>query len=104
MGRGACAPFLTMKKEKRELLTAMIEKNLAIDEILEISSTLKHYLQECVNFQNSTTPESEALARWGKEIWQREWVDVVKRYELPKYPIYCFLESKDYEKVPNSRT
>lgn len=102
MGRGGCAPLFTMKKEKKELLKAMIEKDLAVDEILEISSTLKHYLQACVDFQNSTTPESEALARWGKEIWEREWVTVVKRYGLPKYPIYCFLDSKDYEKVSNS--
>ena len=78
-----------MKKneEMKRLLLEFIQKDLSEEGIIEVCKAIVHYRRACRDFDNSTTPESTALARWSLKDARDEWSRVAQIYELTNYNV-----------------
>lgn len=72
-----------MRPKMKELLQHLQSNEYTTEDVITIMEVLKEYGIARVQLNQSTTPESEALARWNLNDARSDWRKVSRTYNLP---------------------
>lgn len=72
-----------MRPKMKELLEHLKTNNYCTEDVITIIGSMRAYGRARIEFNNSTTPESVALARWSLDDAREEWRKTVRTYKLP---------------------
>lgn len=72
-----------MRLGMKKLLHHLQSGNYSSEDVCCVLETITKYSRAVTDFQKSTTPESEALARWRLDDIRKEWINIRRIYDLP---------------------
>lgn len=79
-----------MNKYMKQLMKHLSDGNYTTEDSCVIFKAIMEYGTARVEFIKSSTPESEALARWRMSDARSAWCKVVREYGLPVVEVDCY--------------
>lgn len=87
---GGIGHTFIMNKYTKQLMKHLSDGNYTTEDICVIFKAIMDFGKARVEFIKSSTPESEALARWALDDARSAWRKVVREYDLPVVEVDCF--------------
>lgn len=79
-----------MNKYMKQLMKHLSDGNYTTEDSCVIFKAIMDFGKARVEFNKSSTPESEALARWSMSDARSAWHKVVREFGLPVVEVDCY--------------